>query len=249
MNCRSLVNIDMNRANSTINPYCFYNCEKLELDLSNATRFESYSCYNSGIKVLKPLKLVGYMAESAFENCVKLEEVVIEGPTTTAERAFKGCTSLKTYTAVGTTYNYLRDEVFMNCTALESFKIDSTLGWIGKRAFMNCISLKEISSEKFAYNYSFGHTNNNIQESTFENCVSLKSIVITSTVRNIDKNAFKGCTSITNLEIPGVVEGILPEAFAGWTSAQTITFNRAVPASRFIGGWDRGCDAKIVFNA
>ena len=113
---------------------------------------------------------------------------------------------------------------------------------------MNCVALREINSEMFTYSYTYYHSNNNIKESTFENCRSLKQIVISGTVRNIDRNAFKGCTSITGIEIPGVIEGIAYGAFDGWTSAQTISLKRSGPGSRYVGGWDSGCNAKIIFK-
>ena len=250
MNCSSLTDFTLPSTYNSVHTYAFYGCSKLNISLDNVAYVNPYGCAGLGITNLN-LSRATYIGVGAFNNCRSLESVTFSGtngPVTTAARAFKGCNSLKKVESTSTKWQYIQDEAFMDCTSLETFKVASTIECVGERAFMNCVALREINSEMFTYSYTYYHSNNNIKESTFENCRSLKQIVISGTVRNIDRNAFKGCTSITSIEIPGVIEGIAYGAFDGWTSAQTISLKRSGPGSRYVGGWDSGCNAKIIFK-
>ncbi len=250
MNCSSLTDFTLPSTYHSVHTYAFYGCSKLNISLDNVTYVNPYGCAGLGITNLN-LSRATYIGVGAFNNCRSLESVTFSGtngPVTTAARSFKGCNSLKKVESTSTKWQYIQDEAFMDCTSLETFKVASTIECVGERAFMNCVALREINSEMFTYSYTYYHSNNNIKESTFENCRSLKQIVISGTVRNIDRNAFKGCTSITSIEIPGVIEGIAYGAFDGWTSAQTISLKRSGPGSRYVGGWDSGCNAKIIFK-
>lgn len=67
-----------------------------------------------------------------------------------------------------------------------------------------------------------------IGDHAFENCNSLKSIKIPSSVRSIKTCAFKNCTSLTNITIPSGVWGIGLGAFENCISLKSITIPSGV---------------------
>ena len=58
-----------------------------------------------------------------------------------------------------------------------------------------------------------GYSVTSIEQSAFENCSLLTSIVIPNSIKRIDENAFKNCYSLTSIEIPNSVEYIGSCAF------------------------------------
>ena len=62
-----------------------------------------------------------------------------------------------------------------------------------------------------------------ISNSAFEDCTSLKSVTLPSSLKTIDARAFAGCTALTSVTIPDSVYEIGGAAFSGCTALATIT--------------------------
>ncbi len=89
-----------------------------------------------------------------------------------------------------------------------------------------------------------------VGERAFENCTSLTSIKIPDRVTEIGSYAFGGCSSLTSVEIPNSVTVIQETAFENWTSDQTIYIKgRSSAPDSWDADWNKGCQAKIVWNA
>lgn len=72
-----------------------------------------------------------------------------------------------------------------------------------------------------------GNTVTTIDDYTFRDCVSVKSVVIPSTVTRIDSSAFEGCINLETVNIPNSVTYLGGKVFYGCQSLTTIT----IPAS------------------
>ncbi|MBR1724104.1 MAG: leucine-rich repeat domain-containing protein, partial [Ruminococcus sp.] len=113
------------------------------------------------------------IADYAFMNRSKLEHIVLpSGITYIGEKAFYGCSSLKTMSATDSTDNssefnipygtiYIGDYAFMDCSEIHSLNLPDTLWAIEDACFLNCTGLKSVfvpDSVKYIGNCAFGYT-------------------------------------------------------------------------------------------
>lgn len=115
----------------------------------------------------------------AFNNCIKLEEIVLHDDLITiGDRAFESCSALKEINLPSITT--INSRAFMGCTSLESFTINPQVKTIGSSAFKGCTGLLRINSEVDG------------------------EFIIPDTVTTIGNGALAGCSSLTKLSIPFV---------------------------------------------
>ena len=83
-----------------------------------------------------------------------------------------------------------------------------------------------------------------IKSYAFSGCTSLTSVAIPSSVTRIESYAFSGCTSLTSVAIPSSVTRIESCAFHGCTSLTSV----AIPSSvtRIGEGAFRGCSISLL---
>lgn len=132
------------------------------------------------------------IGDSAFENCEKLQEIVIaSNELYIGKRAFAKCRALEKAVFecdVISGSNWL-SEAFYNCTKLETIEFHGSI--IGGK----------LSAPGFI--------------STFMGCRSLKNVILPMGTAVIGENAFYDCSSLEKLEIPDTVTSINAMAFAG----------------------------------
>ena len=94
------------------------------------------------------------------------------------------------------------------------------IGYLGEWVFYQCKSLKEmtINSKDITI----------ISKGTFQECTSLKNIILPENIHNIGKQAFYKCTSLEKINIPGHVEKIGEWAFADCTSIGSLTIPESI---------------------
>ena len=148
--------------------------------------------------------------DSAFENDVALKTIDLKYAKEIGNSAFKGCNSIKKDLFIDTNYiktikidmdiKKIEDEMFMNST-FKKIILNDNIKSIGKKAFMNNVYLKEVEGKV-----------ERVEESAFENDVSLKTINLKS-AKEVGENAFKGCNSIKKLYISKDIEKIGKDAF------------------------------------
>ncbi len=167
------------------------------------------------------------IGSGAFEKCTSLTSVTIpDGVTSIVYDTFKNCTNLTSVTIPNSVKSIGRD-AFWGCTSLASITIPDSVTSIGSWAFEGCVSLTSInvadtntsycSVDGVLFNknkteiirYPGGKTDasyvvpnsvTSIENSAFDNCVSLTNITIPSSVTGISNN-FDDCTSLTSINV------------------------------------------------
>ena len=173
------------------------------------------------------------------------EYTIPESVTSIGERAFWGCSSLKSVKVANKyCYDYFKDKVddiaFYGANAsddgrclildgkLERFSangiteytIPESVTSIGDHTFNGCSNLTSITISKGV---------KSIGEWTFSRCSSLKIITIPNSVTSIEKGAFSGCNSLTSITIPDSVTNIGNDTFHGCDNLISITCLATTP--------------------
>jgi BspA type Leucine rich repeat region (6 copies) len=147
---------------------------------------------------------------------------------------------------------------FSKCNLLTSVSIPGSVTSIGAAAFYGCSSLRNIilpegitkleSSYSTIVYYSLGQRNLQFQgqltassvvivrpplvsgetRGIFEDCISLASIAIPSTVTAIEVKAFAGCVSLASVTLPDGLITIGPKAFYECTALTSVTIPNSV---------------------
>jgi len=129
--------------------------------------------------------------------------------------------------------NMIPNEMFYDCTELESVVFPENLTLIGEAAFWDCVSLREVN---------FPQSLRSIQADGFLGCKSIKSIILPDGFESIGDTAFAGCTSATEIYIPSTLKKIERNAFSGH-SCEVITLPEGV---EYLGG-DAFTGSKLRF--
>lgn len=175
--------------------------------------------------------------------------------------AFRGCTKLETVTiedeygdGLSKSFTYA-DKAFMGCTSLKSIEISkyvkyssmpfvAILNGIGESLFEGCVALKEVIFPDGLENTFY------IGKNAFKGCAALQSIDLPATCAKLEESAFDGCIAIKTLNVPVAVTSIGMNAFNGWTAAQTIIMKgKAAAPTGYASTWNAGCNANIVWEA
>ena len=171
---------------------------------------------------------------SAFYGCTSLQSAYMTASIKTiGAGAFARCEKLSTLTmANGVTS--IGNEAFRGCEALTYVKLSTSLKTIGKEAFYRSgltsltlpSSVKTLGDRCFAQTKVTGvllaGTFTTIPVDAFEDCTSLKQLIIPGHVTKIDNYAFAGCTSLTNVTMADSVTDIGEHVFEKCTSLKTV---------------------------
>ena len=167
---------------------------------------------------------------------------VCSGPVTSInEDAFKGRSTLKTFTFPSSTYS-IGKNAFRNCSNMASLTIPSHITSIGQYAFEMCggevliqCSIPSYNSNSAALFYDADFTkviiDNNVTSVgnyAFHECRKLTSLTLGNKITSIGDSAFGWCSKLANVVIPANVTKIGNSAFNGCTSLTSITISDGV---------------------
>ena len=164
--------------------------------LPNLTNIPSgcFRIYHTIVKITIP-KSVIEICDHAFDSCQSLREVIFEHDS--------NLQSIGSFALYG-------------CTSLLTFEIPKTVTYIGPAAFRDCLQLS---------NHVVIPPNVKVIENqTFHNCISLKSIEFPPTLEIIGTNAFINCTSLFCISLPSGLKQIHSYAFHSCTSILEMKF-------------------------
>ena len=179
-------------------------------------------CQNSTIP--DSVKIIG---DYAFYNCRNLTNILLpSGLTTIGKDAFyyTGITSI----TIPASVTEIGRWAFSSCSSLTKTNYLGTLkDWVSidfkgnysdysnpiyysKNLYINSVLITSITAEDLQGVTSIGN-------SAFNNCQSLTSVVLPSSITNIGSSAFYGCKNLTSFTIPSSVTNIGQYAFYNCT--------------------------------
>lgn len=227
--CSNLITVTIPDSVTYINTEAFRDCSSLK----SVSISSSVTCiYDSTFRNCSSLTSVNipdgvtYIGNWAFYGCSSLTSATIpDSVIRIDEKAFFGCSSLTTVN-IPDGVTFIGSGAFTDCSSLTSVKIPDSVTAIYKGAFQNCSSLKFNEFDNANY---LGNENNpylvlieakdtsitscNINKATkiiavaaFENCSSLESVTIPTSVTSICAYAFNGCSGLTTVNYKGTEE-------------------------------------------
>lgn len=204
-NCDNITDIVIE--NSIIGREQFYNCNALKeitIPASVKTYDKDYMHKNGAFSTCKNLEIINFedgaiIGTSMFENCTKLNNIVIPESVTILEgaygaRTFANCTGLINITLNNSA---VVSQMFAGCSNLSNVILNDNVKSIGNQAFNGCTSLKSINLNKVEKIDSLAFYKSGIEG----------EIILPSTVTSIGSKAYQG-TKITKITIPASVKKI-----------------------------------------
>ena len=96
---------------------------------------------------------------------------------------------------LGNLVGSIGNNIFLDCSLLQSIEIPDSVETIGNNAFQNCYALSSVT---------MGESVETIGTLAFDNCTALESITIPSSVTSIATNAFYRCDNLETVTIAAV---------------------------------------------
>lgn len=211
--CVKLKNIDFSYI-TEIHANAFYNCKSLsgKIEMPKIVNIvDMYNCDGIESLVLGTESSSQNITISGLKGCNSLKSVYIKTKgNVTVSSTIKKITSSK--------YEYIG--CFQNSVSLNILDIDAggklTLG---VNSLLNCVGLISLS-------LSVGVGGNTISKSSFEGCVSLKSVSLYGGFV-LSSRAFLGCSSLVTADLSGVSE-VGDDCFFRCYSLETVIFGMSV---------------------
>ena len=149
---------------------------------------------------------------SAFANCKSLISVEFpDGLAKIENLAFCGCTSLERV-VIPQNVSEIGADSFCNCSSIKTVELSGGQIQIGCGAFAGCSSLEDakISGARV------------IDDGTFRDCASLRSVRLAGGVESINRSAFADCRNLKTLELPEGLKDICNSAFSGCENLDSV---------------------------
>lgn len=174
----------------------FYNNSKLTSLEWGGLEEVGPNCFVAGafteLSIPSTVKVVGNFG---FAQC-DFQKLTIAADSI-GDYAFYGCTELTEINIEPTTTKY-GVGLFMDCTALESFRFPDHWKTTNKQLFENCSKLKYVDFNKVEI----------VDEESFQWCTGLTSIHFPSSVRTLMPIAFQGCNNLESITFDEGIETV-----------------------------------------
>ncbi len=206
----------------TIGSYAFAGCRSVTGSISIPVSVTSvgegafYQC--SGLNSVSIGSGVTSIAAKTFQGCSSCASITIPSKVTSiGASAFQACTSLaKAYLPANLTS--IGDSAFKQCTSLADIDIPDNVTTMGKGVFNGCRFTSTVQNNRFFVslprlttgNYVIKDGIETIVDRAFQDCESLTSVTIPSSVKEIRDAAFNGCYHLSSI----ICEAATPPACA-----------------------------------
>lgn len=197
-------------------------------------RQENGICPMDGVKKLVIPEGVEYVGQNCFDTAEDLEEVIIPMSLRNLGYCmFQKCKKLKSVNiSMESKLASIEDFVFMDCYALESFFIPSSVEDIKEGPWRNCKSLEELSISNNNYNF-------HVYEGVLYNRDRTHLIQYPAGKKNkeyyvgfgtlsIDNSAFYGNDYISKVIFPASLDSISHIGFYGCSNLKDVVFNNVI---------------------
>ena len=233
MECENLKEIVIPNGVTTIEISTFEGCKLLgKVSIPYDVTFIGDYAF-SDCKTLRNIEIpsVTSIGRSVFKGCENLREIQISKEITTIEEStFEDCKELIRVCNERLDLHYsrrnrndcilsgvtvIKDRAFFGCKSLRNLYLGKNITTIGKAAFKDCSNLRLGDSDMPIYVSSGGMLCEvtTVEESTFEGCKSLQTLIIPKSVRKVRNKAFSGCENLRTLMILSSDIIIEPHAF------------------------------------
>lgn len=221
-----LISLSIPESVTTIKPYAFQNCAKLEtinLPYNLSAIEEGVFSGCSSLTEINIPNQVKTLKSYAFHNCIALSNININpycDLDTIEWGAFSNCLSLKEIYLPGN-ISYIRANAFPGCSALTDINIAPNMGFFSSNGilytrdnalyiyppgrqdsiyttpnYLKLIDWFSFTENKFIQKVIISPGVERIRPHAFFECTSLEEVIIPETVKEIEYWAFSGCTSI-----------------------------------------------------
>ena len=240
--CTSLTGFDFPESISIIGDCAFLNCSSLvveDLSLPNLSGVLGRKSFGyTKVRKVSDLGSItavggGGNVDGAFQYCTELTDVVLPETTTALQNgSFCNCTSLVSIN-IPDACTYIGKNAFSNCTTLPTVPLHDGITFIGDMAFSGSTSLviEDLSLPNLStLGYQafkgtcvrtvtdLGSITELVNQSIFENCKQLISVILPDGLRSIGSASFLGCTSLRSVDIPSSCTTIGQNAFSNCIS-------------------------------
>jgi hypothetical protein len=215
--CSNLTSVTIPNSISSIGQKAFEGCiglTSVTIPNSVTSIFDSAFSGCSGLTDIEIPKSVRTIYYETFYNCSGLTSVTIPNSVTSIEqRAFSGCSGLSSVT-IPENVTSIGQQAFFECSNLTSVIIPNSVTSIGRYAFYRTAWYDNqpdglVYAGNVAYAYKGNMPQNTsiyIKEGTtsitgyaFDNCSSLVSVIIPTTVKSIGNWAFADCSDLIDV--------------------------------------------------
>lgn len=219
--CYDLESVTMQCKITEIRSETFAYCNKLvEVNFPDSLKYIGseafYGC--SSLKSIKLPKNLLKIGKLAFRGCNSLEEVTINPALETIGiEAFSELESLTDVIFEGKNTNLtIESWGFSRCPNLVNIDF-SCIKSIGKSAFSRCEGLKNIELGAIE--------NSSLDETSFYECTSLESVILSKYIKTIPSKCFYRCTNLKSVTMPSVTS-IGVSAFEGCSSIESFDLTK-----------------------
>ena len=192
------------------------------IHLGKNMRFQKESfadCHNLKEVILDPMNGINAVSSKAFDNCEKLEKVIIgEGYVTISANAFAHCKSLKTV-VLPKGLKVIQGAAFLDCPSLKEIVIPDSVTTIDGSVFIDCIKLEKVTLPKGL---------KKLEKDMFKGCVSLKQIVLPNSLEVIGDGVFNNCKALKEINVPNKVKTIGSYAFLACLALQKVNLPKGL---------------------
>ena len=211
LNCSSINEVTIPETVTSIGGRAFGGCASLSTIHFNAINCVNVTTYEKNVPI--PAFEGSSITTVYFGNKVNV----------IPDNAFANCKNLRNIT-IPETVKQIGTKAFFNCTSLPSLTIPINVTSIGGLAFAGCDNL---TSLVFKAKRCTGVTKveNGVTLSAFQNCASIKAVMIGDSVEILPEYMFQGCSGIVKLNIPRNVKKIGKHIFDGCQSLEHIEYN------------------------
>lgn len=191
-----------------------------------------------GVKKLIIPEGIEYVGQNCFDNAEDLEEVVIPSSLRNLGYCmFENCEKLKSvFIPTDSKMTTIEDFVFMDCCALDSFYIPSSVQEIKEGPWRNCKSLEEleISDNNYSFHVYEGVQYNRDRKHLIQYPAGKndKDYYVGFGTQSVDNSAFYGNVHINTVTFPASLDSISHIAFYGCSNLEDVIFNDTI---KFIG--------------